>query len=111
MGTIVLLLMAVPVVDFSSRGLNRTISNDFPVNAINYLRHDPVPGPLYNNLNWGGFLMWYLPELPVSIDGRNDLYGDKLDELFYDTQSPFPSYTTDPYRGWSGGARFHTSPR
>ena len=77
-----LLLVAAPAVDFNSRGLDRAISNDFSVNAINYLRRNPVPGPLYNNLNWGGFLMWYLPELPVSIDGRNDRYGEKLDELF-----------------------------
>jgi hypothetical protein len=81
-GIVILLLMAAPAVDFNNRGLDRAISNDFPVNAINYLRQNPVSRPLYNNLNWGGFLMWYLPELPVSIDGRNDLYGDKLDELF-----------------------------
>ena len=101
-GIVLLLLMSAPVVDFSSRGLDRAISNDFPVNAINYFRRNPVPGPLYNNLNWGGFLMWYLPELPVSIDGRNDLYGDKLDELFYNTQSAFPSYATDPYLDEAG---------
>lgn len=29
-------------------------------------------------MNWGGFLMVALPEYPVSIDGRNDLYGDGL---------------------------------
>lgn len=97
-----LLLVAAPAVDFNSRGLDRAISNDFSVNAINYLRRNPVPGPLYSNLNWGGFLMWYLPELPVSIDGRNDRYGEKLDELFYDTHSAFPSYTTDPYLNQAG---------
>ena len=41
--------------------------------------------------------MWYLPELPVAVDGRNDLYGDQLDELFYNSQSAFPSYKTDPF--------------
>lgn len=101
-GVVILLLIAAPVVDFSERGLDRAISNDFPVNAINFLRRNPMPGPLYNNLNWGGFLMWYLPELPVSIDGRNDLYGDQLDELFYDSQSAFPSYKTDPYLAEAG---------
>lgn len=78
------------------------MSNDFPVSAIHFLRRHPAPGPLGNNLNWGGFLMWYLPELPVSIDGRNDRYGDELDELFYDSQSAFPSYTRDPYPGEAG---------
>ena len=91
--------MAAPVVDFNTRDLDRAISRDYPVNAINFLRRNPVPGPLYNNLNWGGFLMWYLPELPVAIDGRNDLYGDELDQLFYRSESAYPSYATDPYLG------------
>jgi hypothetical protein len=61
-----------------------------------------VPGPLYNNLNWGGFLMWYLPELPVAVDGRNDLYGDELDQLFYNSESASASYATDPYLDEAG---------
>ena len=97
-----LLLIVAPFVHFTARDLDRAISADFPVNAINYLRRNPEPGPLYNNLNWGGFLMWYLPELPVAIDGRNDLYGDDLDKLFYDSQSATSSYITDPYLNEAG---------
>ena len=99
---VVLLLIASFFTNFTTRNLDRAISADFPVNAINYLRRHPEPGPLYNNLNWGGFLMWYLPELPVAIDGRNDLYGDKLDKLFYDSQSAMSSYATDPYLNDAG---------
>ena len=84
------------------RAIDRSISADYPVNAINFLRRQPVHGPLYNNLTWGGFLMWYLPELPVAVDGRNDLYGDDLDRLFYESESGFPSYSTDPYLDQSG---------
>ena len=84
-------------VDFNERGLDRAISAGYPVNAINYLRRNPVPGPLYNNLNWGGFLMWYMPDYPVAIDGRNDLYGDDLDIIFYNSQVAQESYKTDPY--------------
>jgi len=99
---LVLLFLGAQAVDFDGRGLDRAISSRYPVNAVNFLRQNPVPGPLYNNLNWGGFLMWYLPELPVAIDGRNDLYGDDLDRLFYHSESAFPSYTTDPYLNESG---------
>jgi hypothetical protein len=53
-------------------------------------------------LGWGGFLMWYMPDYPVAIDGRNDLYGDQLDELFYASQSAEPGYTTDPYLNEAG---------
>ena len=96
-GLTVVLLVAAPVVNFTSRGIDRAISADYPVNAVNFLRRNGFSGPLYNNLNWGGFLMWYLPELPVAVDGRNDLYGDDLDKIFYYSQSAFPSYSTDPY--------------
>jgi hypothetical protein len=91
------LLVAAPVVNFTARSIDRAISADYPVNAVNFLRRNGFSGPLYNNLNWGGFLMWYLPELPVAVDGRNDLYGDDLDKIFYYSQSAFPSYSTDPY--------------
>ena len=100
--TAVLLLAISSSTDFNQRGLDRTISATYPVNAINFLRRNPVPGPLYNNLNWGGFLMWYMPDTPVAIDGRNDLYGDDLDRMFYDTQNAAKSYETDPYLNEAG---------
>jgi hypothetical protein len=99
---LLILFAAAPATDFNMRTIDRSISADYPVNAINFLRRNPVPGPLYNNLTWGGFLMWYLPELPVAIDGRNDLYGDDLDKLFYESESAFPSYATDPYLDEAG---------
>ncbi len=63
---------------FTTRDLERVISRNYPVEAVNFLRRNPLPGPLYNNLGWGGFLIWYMPQYPVSIDGRTDLYGDEL---------------------------------
>ncbi len=88
--------------DFTERGLDRAISSAYPVNAINFLRRNPVQGPLYNALNWGGFLMWYMPEYPVAVDGRNDLYGDELDKVFFNSQNAEASYTTDPYLNEAG---------
>ena len=35
------------------------------------------PGPIYNHLNWGGYLIWRLPEYPVTMDGRTNLHGDE----------------------------------
>ena len=102
MAVVLLLALFSRGTDFNQRELDRAISSQYPVNAINFLRRNPVPGPLYNNLNWGGFLMWYMPDYPVAIDGRNDLYGDSLDQLFFDSQSAAPSYTTDPYLNEAG---------
>ena len=52
---------------------------------------------LYNTLDWGGFLTWYMPDYPVAIDGRTDLYGDELDEQFFTTANGAPSYINDAY--------------
>jgi hypothetical protein len=88
--------------DFNTRGLDRAISGFLPVNAVNYLRKNPAPGPLYNTLDWGGFLTWYMPDYPVAIDGRTDLYGDELDEQFFDTANGAPSYINDAYLNQAG---------
>jgi hypothetical protein len=98
----ILLVLVSRGTDFTSRELDRAISSAYPVNAVNFLRQNPQPGPLYNNLDWGGFLMWYMPDDPVAIDGRNDLYGDQLDELFYASQSSEAGYASDPYLNEAG---------
>jgi len=99
---IVLLFVVARGLDFTERGIDRAISSEYPVNAVIYLRQHPQPGPLYNNLGWGGFLMWYMPDYPVAVDGRNDLYGDQLDELFYASQNGDAGYQTDPYLNEAG---------
>lgn len=35
------------------------------------------PGRLFNHYDYGGYLIWKT-DLPVSLDGRNDMYGRKL---------------------------------
>jgi hypothetical protein len=86
---------------FNEHTLGRTVSREFPVDAVNFLRRNPLPGPLYNNLDWGGFLIWYMPQYPVAIDGRNDLYGDDLDRIFYEGQSA-ETYKNDLYLNRAG---------
>ena len=90
------LLLFARATDFTTRGLDRVVSSVFPVNAVNFVRQNPPPGPLYNNFNWGGFLTWYMPQYPVSIDGRNDLYGDEMIAQSVKTENGDPSYKADP---------------
>ncbi len=45
-----------------------------PVGACDYIRGHGLPQPLFNPYEWGGFVSWYLPEYPVSIDQRRGLY-------------------------------------
>lgn len=88
-------------IGFTARDLDRAISHEYPVDAVNFVRQARPPGPLYNNLDWGGFLIWYMPTYPVTVDGRNDLYGDELDLRTYKS-SQGDSYTSDPYLNEAG---------
>ena len=99
---VLFLLLFARASDFTTRGLDKMVSIRFPVNAVNFLRQNPPPGPLYNTFNWGGFLTWYMPQYPVSIDGRTDLYGDEMDAVSFKTESGDLSYKTDPVLNESG---------
>lgn len=54
------------------------IHRDYPQAAVEWLRTYRPAGHLLNAYNWGGYLTWTLPEYPVFIDGRADLYGDEI---------------------------------
>lgn len=53
-----------------------TIPYNFPVKAMAWLRENKPAGNLFNDYNIGGVLTWLLPEYPVYVDPRADLYGD-----------------------------------
>ena len=59
------------------------IGESFPVRASDFIRQNRLPQPLFNSYFWGGFLTWYLPEYPVAIDGRTDLYGDEVNIPYF----------------------------
>jgi hypothetical protein len=51
----------------------------FPQRAVAYLKEKGIPpGNMLNSYGWGGYLIWYLPETPVFVDGRTDLFGDEI---------------------------------
>ena len=49
-----------------------------PVAAVEFIKDAQPRGNLFNSYNWGAYLLWTLPEYPVFVDGRTDLYGDVL---------------------------------
>jgi hypothetical protein len=63
--------------------LIKSASRTFPVKACDYIRENQLPEPLFNSYAWGGFLTWYLPQYPVAIDGRSNLYGNEIDEMYF----------------------------
>jgi hypothetical protein len=56
--------------------LAKTVESHFPVRAVEFIKSNRLEGQLYNSLDWGGYLIWSLPDLPVSMDGRTNLHGD-----------------------------------
>lgn len=56
---------------------------NFPLQACDFIRQNHLPPPLFHEYSWGDFLTWYLPEYPVAIDGRLELYGDEITEGYF----------------------------
>lgn len=51
----------------------------FPVTAIEYLRENRPNGKVFNEYSWGGYLIYSFPtQIPVFIDGRADMYGERI---------------------------------
>ncbi len=53
-------------------------ANFLPVEAVEFIRESQPEGRLFNSYNWGAYLLWALPEYPVFVDGRTDLYNDEV---------------------------------
>jgi hypothetical protein len=59
---------------FSATALRNAIEQRFPVKASAYIETHALQGPLFNPYDWGGYLIWRLPNMLVSVDGRANLY-------------------------------------
>ena len=56
---------------------DQQVHSGLPMKAVEWLRANQPEGRMFNAYNWGGYLQWELPQYPVFIDGRADLYGEK----------------------------------
>ncbi len=54
-------------------------SANFPVEAVDFMRGKIFGGRVFNDMAWGGYLIWRLwPKERVFIDTRTALYGDEF---------------------------------
>ncbi|HEX2907480.1 MAG TPA: hypothetical protein VHO69_11500 [Phototrophicaceae bacterium] len=83
---IVLVAAAKVLLVLDAKTVQKAQEESLPVKVTEYLQSEHPSGPMFNSYNWGGYLMFALPETPVFVDGRTDLYGDDfLTNVYYQT--------------------------
>jgi len=75
LGTVLSLFICWNCYALSNASIHQHIAENYPEKATQFIKKNNLSGPLYNHFNWGGYLIWHLPELPVSIDGRGNVCG------------------------------------
>ncbi len=55
---------------YYSEYLSRGEGSGYPVKAVTYLHRHLPKGQIFSSYNWGGYLLWNLPEKKDFIDGR-----------------------------------------
>jgi hypothetical protein len=80
----------------SNEALEMQVAGKFPEAASRYVEQHHLSGPLYNHFNWGGFLIWRLPQLPVAMDGRTNVHGEDRVIRFAEVWSGKPVWSSDP---------------
>ena len=68
-----LLGMAIPRLTPAASA--RAVRQRYPVAAVSYIQRHQLAGPLWNDFDWGGYLIGAIPRLPVLVDSRTEMYG------------------------------------
>ncbi len=93
----VALILAVAAIRLPRQdSLLSQVSRNFPVKACDYISQNHLPEPLFNAYSWGDFLAWYLPQYPVAIDSRVELYGDQILSRYFDVTAGRQRLDSDP---------------
>jgi hypothetical protein len=75
--------------------LQDDVAEQLPVRAVAAIKEGHYRGPLFNSYNWGGYLIWDL-RMPVSIDGRANVFGDELITRNINTWEARPDWDSNP---------------
>lgn len=79
---LVIAIAAIRVLDRNA--LMNLVARNFPVTACDFIASKRLPQPLFNEYSFGSFVTWYLPQYPVVVDSRVDLYGEKILAEYFD---------------------------
>lgn len=72
------------------------IGAQYPEGAAAFVEKRGYGGALFNDFSSGGYLIWRLPHLKVSIDVRTDLHGDDRIARSHHVWSGLPGWDSDP---------------
>lgn len=73
-----LFYIAVLAIPTSNREAN------YPIAAVAYLQSHPKTGNLFNDFDYGGYLIWKLPKYQVYIDGRMPSWRNPQGQKYFD---------------------------
>jgi hypothetical protein len=91
-----LILLSASARGLSNAALEQRVTSVFPAKAADMIVRSRFSGPLFNDFAWGGYLIWSLPGLPVSMDSRTNIYGDERLARSIDTFNCVGDWQTDP---------------
>ena len=71
----------------SPPGQEAAVAEAYPVRAVDWLEDHEVGSRIFNRFEWGGYLGLRLPQRPIFIDGRADIYGNEIILAYVDAIS------------------------
>ena len=95
-GVLASLLLAYRHYDVSNDWIAMQVAGSFPEASVGYIEKHHLPGPLYNDFTWGGYLIWRLPWLRVANDGRTNVHGDARVEQDWKVWNGKVGWDSDP---------------
>ncbi len=74
-----LVILAISHFQIRKEAFTQFNPNVFPVTATDWLLKNPQPGKMFNEFNWGGYLLYRAwPGQKVFLDSQTDFYGESL---------------------------------
>jgi hypothetical protein len=89
-------IAAFSLTHVDNAALRKQMSITEPVQAVEFIKQHGFVGPLYNDFNWGGYVIFNLQNLPASVDGRTALMGQEHIDRATGTVGAQAGWSTDP---------------
>jgi hypothetical protein len=82
--------------EISEAHLEAAVAEKYPAAAAAVVEAQGYRGPLYNDFDWGGYLIWRLQSIPVVMDNRTNVHGDERIRRSVETWAGLNHWDSDP---------------